>query len=152
MPGGFREEAEPEGRYAPHMSKEFSPTDESLQGSDLTDPDTGLMRQCAKHCHSCILHPNPDKRLLEKRTLADYLDRIAENDEFVVCHNTVADLGLGDDAPPAICAGYMDEEVPEEQQEWRRSWRARMIKMYDQALPVPPPAPSGKPADAPSSR
>ena len=134
------------------MSKESSPYDEPRRGQDLADPDTGLMRMCATHCHSCILHPNPDKRLLESRTLAGYLDRIAQSDEFVVCHNTASDLGLGDDAPPAICAGYMDENVPEEQQEWRRSWRARMIKMYDQALPVPPPAPSRKPADSPSGR
>lgn len=119
---------------------------------DLTDPETGLLRMCAKQCYSCILHPDPDKRLLEPMTLADYLDRIAANDEFVVCHNTIADLELGGGDPPAICAGYMDESVPVEQQEWRRSWRARMIKEYDRAVPVPPPAPRRASAAASEGR
>ncbi len=121
------------------------PYEQSHQGPDVTDPGSGLMRMCATPCHSCILHPSPDKRLLEPRSLTNYLDQIARNNEFVVCHNTVSDLGLSDSAPPAICAGYMDDDGPAEKQEWRRSWRARMIKQHNRALPVPPPAPSREP-------
>lgn len=120
--------------------------EEAEDGLDLTDPDSGLLRQCAVPCHSCILHPDAKKRLLEPHTLADYLDRIARSDEFVVCHNTVGNLGIGHDAP-AICAGYMSEDVPDDEQEWRRSYRARLIKRYDRTVPVPPPASS--PADQP---
>lgn len=133
------------------MSNPTSAYESSNEGMDLTDPQTGLLRQCATPCHSCILHPNTEKRLLEPRSLRDYLDRVAQHDEFVVCHNTVADLGLGE-SEPAICAGYMSEDVPVDEQEWRRSFRARLIKRHGRTVAVPPPAPLSEGTEVPQSR
>ncbi|WP_335990074.1 hypothetical protein [Glycomyces sp. MUSA5-2] len=120
------------------MAQDLSLYDDARTGLDVTDPEMGRLRVCAARCYSCILHRDTDKRLLESQALADYLDQVAAADEFVVCHNTGPDLGT----PAAMCAGYMAEDVPDEEQEWRRSWRARMIKRHERELSVPPPAPN----------
>lgn len=134
-------------RYASGMSQDSSPYDSARSGLEVTDPESGLVRVCAGRCFSCVLHRDIDKRLLEPPALADYLDRVAAADEFVVCHNTGPEEGTA----AAVCAGYMAEDVPEEDQEWRRSWRARMIKRHERELRVPPPAPRSSEADIPAA-
>jgi hypothetical protein len=129
---------------------ERHPDEFDAEGLDVTDPVTGRARVCAAPCHSCVLHPDESKRLIQDPgTLQEFLDRVVAEDSYVICHGTVPGLELGEGTPPAICAGFMARRDDEERDEpWRQSWRARAIVALGGGVQVPPPRKTAVPDEA----
>lgn len=66
---------------------------------DVADPASGVVRQCADMCATCIFRPGNLMHLAPGR-LQDMVRTTAQSNGHIVCHSTL------DTDAPAICAGY----------------------------------------------